>query len=206
MILSILIPVLPRRYGVFMKLLKELQRQVTYMHENHPLLGLIEIVFDDSPGFLDGGCSIGAKRNILRQKAIGKYQVFFDDDDDIAPNFIETLVRLAQNDADIITYRCLFKNDNYWSVINMSLENKVNEEATPERVVQRTPWHVCPVKTEIARKESFDDELNHNEDFTYMEKIFPYIKTEAHTDKILTQYNHSELNSEADKILKAGYR
>lgn len=88
----------------------------------------------------------------------------------------------------------------------MSLENKVNEEATPERVVQRTPWHVCPVKTEIARKESFDDELNHNEDFTYMEKIFPYIKTEAHTDKILTQYNHSELNSEADKILKAGYR
>ena len=131
---------------------------------------------------------------------------FFDDDDDIAPNFIETLVRLAQNDADIITYRCLFKNDNYWSVINMSLENKVNEEATPERVVQRTPWHVCPVKTEIARKESFDDELNHNEDFTYMEKIFPYIKTEAHTDKILTQYNHSELNSEADKILKAGYR
>ncbi len=206
MILSILIPVLPKRYGVFMQLLKELQRQVTFMHENHPSLGLIEILFDDSPAFLDGGRSIGAKRNILRQKAIGTYQVFFDDDDDIAPNFIETLVRLAQSDADILTYRCLFKNDNYWSVINMSLNNKINEEATPEKIVQRTPWHVCPVKTEIARKENFNDELNHNEDYTYMEKIFQYIKTEAHTDMILTQYNHSEKGSEADKILKAGYR
>lgn len=202
MILSILIPVLPKRYAVFMQLLKEIQKQVNYMHENHPSLGLIEILFDDSPAFLDGGRSIGSKRNILRQKATGKYLCFCDDDDNIAPNYVETLVRLAQEDKDIITFRCLFKNDAYWSMLNMSLLNKINEETNPGAIIQRTPWHVCPVRTEIARKENFDDALNHNEDFTWMRKILPHIQNEAHTDIILTQYNHSESGSEADKILK----
>lgn len=203
MILSILIPVLPKRYAVFMRLLEELQKQVTYMHKNHPSLGLIEILFDDSPAFLDGGRSIGSKRNILRQKASGKYLCFCDDDDNIAPNYIETLVRMAQSDADILTFRCLFKNDTYWSMLNMSLDNKTNEETNPDTVVQRTPWHVCPVRNEIAQKENFDDALNHNEDFTWMAKILEHTKTESHTDKILTQYNHSDAGSEADKILKS---
>lgn len=202
MILSILIPVLPKRYAVFMRLLQELQRQVTYMHSTHPSLGLIEILFDDSAAFMDGGMSIGSKRNVLRQKAIGKYLCFCDDDDNVAPNYVETLVRLAQSDADILTFRCLFKNDAYWAMLNMSLENKANEETNPDSLVQRTPWHVCPVKTVIAQKENFDDALNHNEDFTWMGKILQYVNTESHTDKILTQYNHSESGSEADKILK----
>lgn len=202
MILSILIPVLPKRYAIFMRLLEELQRQVNYMHSKHSDLGLIEILFDDAPSFLDGGKSIGGKRNALRQKAIGKYSVFLDDDDDIAPNYIETLVRLAQHDKDIITFRCMFKNDTYWALLNMSLVNKVNEETNPHSVIQRTPWHVCAIKTEITRKENFDDALNHNEDFTWMEKILPHVTSEAHTDVILTQYNHSAKGSEADKILK----
>lgn len=203
MILSILIPVIPKRYPVFMKLLHELQRQVTEMHLKHSSLGLIEILFDDRPGYLEGGPSIGGKRNTLRQKASGKYLCFMDDDDDIAPNYVETLVRLCNEDKDIVTYRCLFKNDTYWSVLNMSLGNTVNEEATPEKIVQRTPWHVCPVRTHIAQQEHFDDALNHNEDFTWMEKILKHVQSEAHTDKILTQYNHSEKGSEADKILKS---
>lgn len=202
MILSILIPVLPKRYGIFMQLLKEVQRQINYMHEKHPSLGLIEVLFDDSPAFLDGGMSIGSKRNILRQKAVGKYLCFCDDDDNIAPNYVETLVRLAQHDKDIITFRCMFKNDNYWSLLNMSLLNKVNEETNPSSVIQRTPWHVCPVRTEFARKENFDDALNHNEDFTWMEKILVHVHNEVHTDVILTQYNHSDKGSEADKILQ----
>ena len=203
MILSILIPVLPKRYAVFLQLLKELQRQVNYMHENHPSLGLIQILFDDSPSFLDGGKSIGSKRNVLRQQATGKYLCFCDEDDNIAPNYVETLVRLAQHDKDIITFRCMFKNDTYWSLLNMSLVNKVNEETNPANIIQRTPWHVCPVRTEIARKENFDDALNHNEDFTWMEKILVHVQNEVHTDVILTQYNHSDKGSEADRILKS---
>jgi glycosyltransferase involved in cell wall biosynthesis len=203
MILSILIPVIPERYPVFMKLHAELIRQVSYMHSTHPSLGLIEVLFDDSPSFINGGKSIGAKRNSLRQRAMGEYQCFCDDDDNIAPNFVESLVRMCSCGMDIVTFRCLFKNDYYWSLLNMSITNKKNQEANPDEVIQRTAWHVCPVKTSIARKESFDDELNHNEDWTYMQKILKHVKTETHTDMILTQYNHSEFSSEADRILKS---
>lgn len=206
MILSVLIPVLPKRYPIFMRLLHELQRQVSYSHKTHPDLGLIEILFDDSPAFLDGGAAVGAKRNILRQRAIGKYQAFCDDEDGVAPNYIETLVRMAQEDKDVLTFDCFFKNDFYWTIINMSLANKDDEQATPERIVKRKPWHVCGIKTEIARKENFNDELNHGEDVEYMSKILKHVKTESHSPFILTQYNHSEANSEADKILKAGYK
>ena len=166
-------------------------------------LGLIELLFDDAPGFLDGGKSIGGKRNDLRQRAIGKYSVFLDDDDNIAPNYLETIVRLAQEDTDCLSFRCLFKNDHYWSVLNMSLRNVFNQEASPDGIIQRTIWHVCPIKTEITRREHFDDSLNHNEDYNWIEKIMPHLVTEAHTDRILTQYNHSASGSEADKILQS---
>lgn len=87
----------------------------------------------------------------------------------------------------------------------MSLENKENEQATPDKIVQRTVWHVCPIKNSIAQKGNYDDSLNHNEDWSFMKMVMPHINTESHTNKILTQYNHSS-NSEADKILKAGYK
>jgi|GEM_PF-3222351 hypothetical protein len=206
MILSILIPVLPERYPQFMRLLHELQRQVSYMHRNNPTLGLIEICFDDRPSFLHGGPSIGGKRNFLRQKALGKYQAQLDMDDWIAPNYIETLVRLAQEDKDVLTFNCLFTNDDYWTIINMSFDNKEDEQASPERIIKRKPWHVCGIKSEIARKEHFNDELNHGEDVEWMSKIMQHVNSGIHSDKILTQYNHSASGSEADKILKAGYR
>lgn len=205
MILSILIPVLPEKYPQFMRLLHELQKQVSYMHRNHSTLGLIEILFDDRPSFLNGGPSIGGKRNFLRQKAIGKYQAQLDMDDWVAPNYIETLVRLAQDDKDVLTFNCFFTNDEYWAIINMSLGNIEDEQASPEKIVKRKPWHVCGIRTEIALKEHYDD-LSHGEDVSFMEKILPHINSESHTDKILTQYNHSASGSEADKILKAGYK
>ena len=206
MILSILIPVLPDRYPEFMRLLHELQRQVSNLHNNHSSLGLVEILFDDRPHYLEGGPTIGSKRNALRQKALGKYQCQVDSDDWIAPNFIETIVRLAQEDMDIISWRCLFKNNHYWSVLNMSLSNKENEQASPAKVIERTVWHVCAIKTEIARKGNYDDAKNHGEDWSFMEMIMEHLHTESHSNIILTQYNHSEENSEADKILQAGHK
>ncbi len=206
MVLSILIATFPERHSVFIKLLNELMRQVYFMNNTHPTLGLVEILFDNSEKFLSGGKSIGSKRNDLRKRATGTYMCYCDDDDLIAPNFVETLVRLCQEDADIVTFRCLYKGSGYWSLLNMSLDNKVNQEANPNSIIQRTPWHVCPVKTSIAQKEHFDEGLNHNEDFTWMEKILKHVNSQSHTDVILTQYNHSEKNSEADKILQAGYK
>lgn len=204
-ILSVLIPALPKRYDEFMKLYHELQRQQSIQHQFHSSLGLVEILVDDTLAFLDGGISVGAKREKLRKRADGKYLCYADSDDNVAPNYLEVIVRLLQNDPDIVTFRCLFKNDNYWSLLNMSLENKGDEQTNPDSVIQRRPWHVCPVRNEIAQKEHFDD-ISHGEDNNWMNKILPHCKRENHSDIILTQYNHSQLNSEADKIIRAGHK
>ena len=204
-ILSLLIPVLPKRYDEFMRLYHELQKQQTLMHNLHSTLGLIEILVDDSPAFLDGGLSIGAKREKLKKRAEGKYLCFADSDDNVSPNYIETLVRLLQDDPDMATFRCMYKNDYYWSLLNMSIHNLVDEQAAPDKVIERRAWHVCPVRNEIAQKEHFDD-ISHGEDNNWIDKILTHVTTENHTDFILTQYNHSEKNSEADKIIKAGYK
>lgn len=201
MILSILIPSIPERRDKLVQLTNELYRQCLTLQNTHPSLGSVEILVDDSIRFADGGLSIGGKRDILAQRSGGKYLCFLDDDDEPTPNYIEQLVRMCNEGNDIITFRCLVKNDHYWSLIDMRLSNETNEEVNPNSVIKRTPWHVCPVLAEHAKNEPFNN-INHNEDWTWMERVLKRVKTESHTDMILTQYNHSESGSEADAITR----
>jgi hypothetical protein len=199
-ILSILIPSIPQREYQFDELCFQVALQIYELKIAHPMLGQVEIVWDDSKRFIDGGLSIGKKRESLVQRATGKYLCFLDDDEEIAPNYVETLVRLCNEDKDVCTFRSFAKNDFYWSVIDMRLGSE-NEEATPERIVKRNAWHICPVKSEYAKLYEFED-TNYSEDWNWMEKVLTHCKTEAHTDQIIHCYNHSSKHSEADKITK----
>lgn len=186
---------------MFHSLVAELDRQSGILAEAHPTLGYVELRFEDGQPFLNGGMSIGKKRQTLVKEAQGKYLCFLDDDENIAPNYVETLVRLCQTNADVCTFRNLTKTDNYWTVVDMSLNNPENEEATPDRIVKRRPWHVCPVKSEYAKLYEFDDS-NYGEDFSWMEKVLTHCQIEAKTNQVLHCYNHSSKLSEADKITK----
>lgn len=201
MVLSILIPSIPERRRQLTKLLRELYKQVADLNNNHPSLGSVEILVDDSKRFLDGGLSIGGKRELLKQRSCGKYLCFLDDDDRPSPNYIETLVRLCNEDQSIVTFRTLIKNDTYWAIIDMDLNTAVNEEVSPHGTKNRTPWHICPVKSEIAKQEPFKL-LNHNEDWDWMNRVLVNVHSQSHSDMILTQYNHSESGSEADAITR----
>jgi hypothetical protein len=200
-ILSILIPGIPEHFSSLEKLMNGIHMQIIAMNKAHPTLGTVEVLVDNSLRFLDGGLSIGKKREALVKRANGKYLCFCDCDDWVAPNYVETLVRLCQLDTDVITFRNLTKTDFYWTVVDMSLKNPVNEEATPERIVKRRPWHICPVRSEYAKMYEFPD-TNYGEDFDWMAKVLKHCETEAHTDAILHMYNHSAKTSEADKITK----
>ncbi len=202
MILSLLIPSIPERREQLTTLLNELYTQQINLNRQHPTLGSVEILVDDSKKFLDGGLSIGAKRDLLLQRASGKYLCFLDDDDTPTPNYLEQLVRLCNEGKDIVTFRSIIKNDHYWGIIDMQLGTAANSEVTPHGTTPRTPWHICPILAEHAKQEPFSQTLNHNEDWDWMERVLRRVKTEAHSDMILTQYNHSELGSEADRIVK----
>jgi len=202
-ILSVLIPSIPERRQQLTKLLDDLYTQIRNLNRNHPTLGSVEILVDDSKRFVEGGLSIGAKRDLLKQRAGGFYLCFLDDDDQVMPNYIETLVRLCNEGQDIVTFRALVKNDHYCGIIDMDWNTKVNTEMSPHGTTARTPWHICPVKSSIAKNVAFNLDKNHNEDWDWMERVLENVHSQSHSDMILTQYNHSEQGSEADSIERA---
>lgn len=197
-VLSILIPTIPERKDIFTKLYKNVFDQIELCNINHPVLGFCEILSDDDKKVIYGGKTVGKKRNDLVQRAEGKYLCFLDDDDNVPANYIETLLRMAMSDRDILTFRSLFKCDLYWSVCDMSLHNEI-EEATPETIFKRPPFHICPVKTELAKRFEFPNK-NNAEDWEWMSQVLTLVTTEEKTNIILHQYNHSHLTSAVDEI------
>ena len=131
--LSILIPTIPERSDRLKVLYYELMRQKADFDKFHYTLGKIEILINDDKRFLEGGLSIGKKREKLVQSASGKYLCFLDDDEQIAPNYIETLMRLCYEGNDINTFRAFVRLENMWGLVNMSLDNLENEQLHPNR-------------------------------------------------------------------------
>lgn len=198
MILSILIPSIPDRSEMLNRLLDNLYNQKRLVNNQHPSLPGVEILTDCSKRYLEGGKTVGQKRNDLLQRANGNYLCFLDDDDNVPANYLETLVRAMEHGADVITFNSLFKCDTYWSLIDMSIEND-NEEATPNGVTYRNAWHICPIKSEIAKKYQFTSK-NNAEDWDWMQRVLSEVKKEYKLNVILHQYNHSANVSEVDKI------
>jgi glycosyltransferase involved in cell wall biosynthesis len=198
--LSILIPTLPQRKKMFNILRKNLTAQIDFVHSTHPSLGQVEILFDSSKKFLKGGLSVGAKRDALKCRATGEYLVFVDDDDMIAPNYLESILRLMESNPDIITFRSLYKSSTYWGIVDMNLNHAENEQMNDSTIVKRQPFHVCPIRTSIAQQHSFPD-INNAEDWGWMVKVLTDCKTQSHSDQILHQYNEFASVSEVNKIM-----
>ncbi len=182
---------------MFTALYNEVMKQIAYMDTVHPSLGRIEVIIDDAPKFLEGGPSIGKKREALVKRAEGKYLCFLDDDESIAPNYVETLVRLCQRDADVCTFRNVTITETYWCVVDMGLKYP-NDQASPDFIVRRKPWHINPVRSYFAKLHAFEDS-NYGEDFTWMDKVLAHCTTEAKSESVIHKYNHGK-HSEADKI------
>jgi glycosyltransferase involved in cell wall biosynthesis len=197
-LLSILIPTIPERNERFTKLYNELMRQKTAFETFHDSLGRVEILVNADKRFLDGGLSIGNKRNALVKSAEGKYLCFLDDDESIPGNYLESLMRLCYQGQDVCTFQALAKLQTFWALVDMRLAYKLNDQLNPNYTARRPPWHCCPVKSVFAKMFEFPD-LNNAEDFVWMEKVLACCTTEAHTEAILYGYNHGE-HSEADKI------
>jgi len=198
-ILSILIPTTPERHEMFTKLFNEVHKQVGYMQTVHPSLGRVEVLVDDSPKFLEGGLSVGKKREALVKRAEGKYVCFLDSDETISPNYVETLIRLCIQNQDVCTFRAMVKMSNFWAIVDMRFAyGRINDQISPDFTVRRTAWHICPVRSTYAKMFPFSDK-NNAEDFEWMEKVLACCVSEAHSDRIIFQYNHGD-HSEVDKI------
>lgn len=172
--------------------------------KQHRTLGEIEVLIDDSESYADGGMTVGAKRQALLDSSNGKYVCFLDDDESISPDYVETLMRLCNENKDVCTFKSLYKCDTYWSVIDMSIKYQTNEQATPMHETRRKAWHICPVLSKYAKKYRFND-INNAEDWQWFEQVSNHLTFEAKTNKVIHQYNHSSKTSEVDRIWSFQY-
>lgn len=196
-VLSILICSVPERESMLARILKKLEDQKTPIRQLHQALGQFEFLVNSGARFTSGGMSIGAKRQSLLDQSKGLYVCYLDDDEDISPDYLETILRLCYEWPDVGTFRSLAKLSNSWALVDMRLGNP-QEQISPDRITLRPPWHVCPVKAELAKQFRFDNS-NYGEDWDWFGQVLSLCKTEAHTDRIIHNYNHGA-HSEADKI------
>lgn len=187
MILSIIMITVPDRKRQFNKLKQQVREQINYCHAIHSTLGEIEIIEVNSPKVKDGGESIGRKRQMGLDLSAGDYVCWLDDDDQIAPNYVETIVRLCNAGADVCTFQSLCKIEGFWMLVNMHFKTKHDDQAKPG-VINRRPYHVCAFRRGVLDGVKFPD-TNVDEDTGFIEQALKNCRTWVHSEAILHQYN-----------------
>jgi glycosyltransferase involved in cell wall biosynthesis len=177
-ILSILIPTMPKRSGLLKRLLASLAPQRT---------NEVEILtYSD-----DGRITTGRKRNDLIQKAQGQYVVFVDDDDMVSDTYIADILKAATKNPDCITFRGWMTTDNR-SKTEFRLSINYPYTAVWENgneVYLRYPNHITPIKRSIALQVPFPN-VTMGEDYAWATEIHKrkLLTTEVHINKPLYFY------------------
>ncbi|MFA6087475.1 glycosyltransferase [Mucilaginibacter sp.] len=185
-VLSVLIATMPKRHWYLMVLLTSLTSQLKditlpeQVPSKEPSLWgpgtaynpPVEILVDASMDY-----NIGTKRNKLLERATGKYIVFVDDDDEVAPNYLKQICSATLQDADCIGISGLIttdsRNHRQWHI---SKEYRSWYERNG--VYYRTPNHISPVKRELALQAGFP-EISFGEDHGYSMRLLPLLKSEV---------------------------
>ncbi len=178
--LSILICGTTERIGYLARLLTRLDRQVARFGRD------IEVLIS-----VDGGeKSIGGKRNELLAQAGAPYLCFIDDDDLVAPTYIEDILAALDQtpDADCVALEGIitFDGAHPQRFVN-SLAYTTWHEA--DGVFYRCPNHLNTVKTTIARQVPFQA-ISYGEDRDWSFRLRPLLHIEAPIFRTMYYYEH----------------
>lgn len=133
--------------------------------------------------------TIGEKRELMYKEANGIFSFQIDDDDDIADDAIELILKAIKEnpDVDCVTFRerCIM-NGNYKSS-NHSLKYEKWQDNFDGFDYVRCPFYKDVIRTDIAKLVPFPF-IRYNEDEQWSMAIRPHLKTEHHIDKELYYY------------------
>lgn len=146
-LLSILIPTVEGREWEFERLLNEITKQCIDLN------GEVQIMFLKD----DKKITIGEKRQRLYELSIGEYSVQIDDDDMIAPDYIEKVLNAVKSNPDCV---CYFEHVNFSGQTKVSChsndfadwgENFTDKQGQFYNYI-RTPFFKDVIKTDICRQ------------------------------------------------------
>ena len=181
-LLSVLIPSIPRRIEKLTFLIECLERQ------DHPQLEVI-VMLDNCRR------SLGEKRNAMMREAHGKFCAHIDDDEMLSSNYFELLLPELQHDVDLVAYDATCS-------LNGSIPFRVNtgigfENEQPKSIgenqysdIKRTPWHWCCWRTELARTCPFPEHHDGAEDAYFLNQILPKVATHRKLNKAIFHHRY----------------
>lgn len=185
-LLSVLIPTTHSRQELLYGLLSELHKQADELN----IYNSIEIIVE-----LDGGeLTVGCKREILLEKAKGKYVVHIDDDDEISADYLKEIVKAIYTNCDVVGFEGYMttsgsKRENF--KISKNLPYMTVQDAYGNNEYLRFNNHLCPIKREIALQIGFKDvRIFEDYDYALRLKQSRLIKTETYIPKSLYHYRY----------------
>lgn len=173
--LSILIATMPIRLAEFTTLFTSLNSQGMFPN--------VEIIFDASMDY-----NIGTKRNLLLQRATGKYIVYIDDDDLISPSYISLILEAIKTNPDCVGISGIIStnglNKKQWHI-----SKDYGSWYEKDNIYYRTPNHISPVKRKLALQAMFP-EISFGEDAEYSRRLLPLLKTEIKIEENIYHYRY----------------
>ena len=176
--LSILTPTIPSRKEQLSKLQEKIAKQIGNLPVEH-------LVFSDNRAR-----TIGAKRQALLDVSRGEYIAFIDDDDDIEPDYIASILDAIRSEADVITFEQTSYYNEHVSRVIFGINNQ-DHGFVPNGITLRAPWHVCVWKRQLVKSCQFG-ECNYGEDIIWSRQARKKSRSGFHIDKILCTYRHDE--------------
>jgi glycosyltransferase involved in cell wall biosynthesis len=194
--LTILVLTIPNRIKYFYpRLMKQLIEQ-TKNRSDVELLSL----FDNKKR------SIGAKRQAILDLVQGEYCVFIDDDDRIADDYVEEIMKsLYENpNCDCVVFNNLTSINNNPPILCMygiEFEYGYLDNNNHQLGWRGKPAHTMVYKSSIAKAHRYTD-MGSGEDVDWVKRAHLDIKHQVRIDKILYYYDANyETTSESNGIL-----
>jgi hypothetical protein len=170
MTLSIGILTVPERRAMLDHLLDHLYAQITRHAPREA-----EILIDAGDG------NMGAKRQRILDRAVGKYIIFVDDDDWVSGSFVADHVRALREmpDADCASLAGVMTTagaapEKFVHSINVA------GEQTIDGVHYRFPRHINAIRLDLARSVGYKD-IDYVDDQDFALRVRPLLKREANT-------------------------
>lgn len=174
--LSILTPTIPERSAQVSALCAKIAEQSTGAQVEH-------LVLCDNRTR-----TIGAKRQALVDIARGDYFSFVDDDDDISPDYVASILTAINAGADVVTFRQRAIYNGAESEVVFGVNNQ-DAPFNPGMETLRAPWHVCAWRRDTVAGCLFG-ESNYGEDLTWCLQARRRARTGTHIDRVLHTYRH----------------
>ena len=185
-ILSVLIPSIEERRDNFLsRIVGELGRQALPYGEKVEVLTLVD----------NREISVGEKRNRLLEMANGEHLVFIDDDDRIAPNYLDEIMGAIDTikPLDCIVYDCICTITSWNGRVSARLHCKYGVEYgyTNDGRGNWTgkPAHTMVWRSEIAKRHRYPN-TSAGEDIDWVRRACVDIMHQHRIDKVLYYYDN----------------